>query len=184
MGFVGGLAFGLAVMFDDAFAAQGGEDVAEHVGGLLDDAGVGNGVDDAPLAVRKRVIQREAKAGEGFAAAGGHGEGVQARRGAGLAAALAQDVGANPAHRCVGGEAGHVGVVGAMHLGEGREVTASAGFARVHEGFRVEEVGIDEGRKQHAQPQGEGAGGEDAAGHCVFEVERDVGFADGGRCGA
>ena len=183
-GFVGGIAFGLAVVFDDAFAAQRGEDIAEDVGGLLDDAGVGNGVDDAPFAVGEGVIQREAQAREGFTAAGGDGEGVQARRGCGLAAALAQDVGANPAHRRVGGKAGHVGVVGTVHFGEGREAAAGVGFAGVHEGFGVEEVGIDESREQHAQPQGEGAGGENAAGHSVFQAERDVGFEDGGGCGA
>jgi len=56
------------------------ENLAEDVGGLVDDRGEGNGIDDPAQAVPLRMIQREGQGSQGLAAAGRYGEGEQPRR--------------------------------------------------------------------------------------------------------
>ena len=55
---------------------------AEHLGGLVDDRGVGDHVDDARFPLRCRVRQRKRQRGNRFAAAGGHRQRKQAGGGA------------------------------------------------------------------------------------------------------
>ena len=65
---------GLAVMLDQDLIPQRFEYVAKHVGGLFNDAGVGDGVDHATVTVGLRVIQGKCQAGQGLATARGHRE--------------------------------------------------------------------------------------------------------------
>ena len=60
-----------------------GEYRGKDIGGLFDDAGVGNDIDDALEPVHPGVVQREAEPGQGLAAAGGDAQAEQARRFAG-----------------------------------------------------------------------------------------------------
>ena len=93
----------VAMVFHDIIFA---EDAAKHISGLLDDAGVGNGVDDAPLCVILRVMigmfQREGQTGKCLAATGGHGKRKHAGRQRSLFAALRQHVGAYTVDWCIG----------------------------------------------------------------------------------
>ena len=74
---------------------------AERVRRLLDDAGVGNGIDHAAFVVSNRVVQSKCQAGECFAAAGRHGKREHAWGFDGFESALRQDVGAVTIHGCV-----------------------------------------------------------------------------------
>ena len=144
-GFVFFGSVGLAVVFDQYLVAQGLEHVTEHICCLLDDAGVGDGVDDAALAVGLCVLQSKRQAGEGFAPTRGHREREEARWQGSLGAALAQDVGAQR----VDGRGGHrqrshVGIECLTHLRQGGEASAAGGFARIKVRFRVQKVGIDQ----------------------------------------
>ena len=136
---------GLAVVFDQHLVAQGLEHVAEHVRSLLDDAGVGDGVDDAALAVGLCVLQSKGQAGEGFTPARGHREREEAWGQRCLGAALAQDVGAQRVDEGRGhGQRSHVGIKRLAHVRQGGEAFAAGGFARVKMRFGVQKVGIDQ----------------------------------------
>ncbi len=107
--FAAGLGFGVAVMLDDRVTEDGAEDVSR----LLDDAGVGNDVDDAAFAMHAGVFEREGHPRQRLTAAGGHGQREQARDECGLGATLRQDVGAQCVDRgglSARGERLHVGV--------------------------------------------------------------------------
>ena len=148
---------GLAVVLDQHLIAQRGKHAPEHVGGLLNDAGVGNGVNDAALAVFLRVLQREGEAGKCFAAARGHGEREEARLQQRLGPALAQDVGTQGVDRGVWCRCcfrGHVLVKRNMHLRQGGKTASAGGFACVEVSLGIQKVGIHQARKQHAHPQG------------------------------
>ncbi|EKX93858.1 hypothetical protein HMPREF9996_02141 [Aggregatibacter actinomycetemcomitans Y4] len=69
-----------AVVFQHGGFAPFAEGFAELGGVLFDDAGKRDDVDDAPHSVPLGVFQRKRHGGEGFAAAGGDGEGEQAGR--------------------------------------------------------------------------------------------------------
>src|SRR3546814_8069834 len=77
------------------------EQLSKHVGGLLDDAGVGDDMDHPAFAVALCVVERESHASQGLAAASGHAEGEVA----GIAfcgdSALAQYPCACAIHRCI-----------------------------------------------------------------------------------
>src|SRR5206468_9467338 len=73
----------IAVMLDDLIAKY----IAKDVGRLLDNAGVGNDIDDAPLAMAKRVVQCERHAGECLSSACRNGKGVRPAWAAGSAVA-------------------------------------------------------------------------------------------------
>ena len=68
------------MVLDQHFIAQRSKHAAKHVCRLLDDAGVGDGVDHAPLAMLLGVLQRKGQAGQRLATARGHGEREEARR--------------------------------------------------------------------------------------------------------
>ena len=70
------------------------KDFPKNVGGLLDDTGVGNDINDAAFVVTLRVFQREGHTGKRLAATGRYGEREQARCFMGFLAALSQNVGA------------------------------------------------------------------------------------------
>ena len=90
-GFALGLALGVAVVLDHRAVAQCGEDLAKYFGGLLDDAGVGNGVDHPAFAMGVGMVKCKGQAGEGFAAARGHGQAEDAAGSAGLGLALGEN---------------------------------------------------------------------------------------------
>ena len=139
--------FGLGVVLEDVPFA---EDVGEGLGGLLDDGGIGDGVDDFALAVGDGVLEGEAEGGEGLAAAGGDGEGVEA----GGVLGLGED-----------GVERHVCVVAGKERVEVVEALGAVGGALgVHEALGVEPVGINEARVEHFDPEPELEGG-------VFEQE-------------
>ncbi len=81
----------IAVVLDDVLVA---ENATEDARRLLDDAGVGNGVDDPALAVAHRVPQRESQAGQCLAATGRHRQAEHARRAFRLGEAGTQHFGA------------------------------------------------------------------------------------------
>ena len=66
-----------AVMFQDTVTA---EFLAKLLGGLLDDAGIGNGVDDSLLPMVFGVLQGKCQTGEGFTSAGRHSQTKNSRR--------------------------------------------------------------------------------------------------------
>ena len=99
------------MVLDQHFITELGKDFPKHVCGLFDDAGVRNGVDDASLSMGASVCQGKSEAGERLATAGGYGEGEKTGWQVRLAAALAEDVGAQDIDRRAGsGELGHVDV--------------------------------------------------------------------------
>ena len=98
LGFLLLIHFDIAVMFDDVFLTK---NLAENGRCLFDDAGVRNRVDDAPLLVQAGMAQGKGQAGEGFPAAGRHGQGKDARRQFGLVETVLQHLGAFFVHRRV-----------------------------------------------------------------------------------
>ena len=145
----------LAVVFDQHLITQQLEDLAEHIRCLLNDAGVGNGIDDTALVVRQRMLQRKGQAGESFAAARWHREREEARWQGRLGTALAQDVCAQGVHRVVRNRHGcHVHVERLPHLRQCRKTFAAGGPARVEVCLRVEKVSIHQAGEQHTHPQG------------------------------
>ena len=83
-----------AVLFQHRRFAERAEGVAEGGGVLLNDAGKGDDVDDAPLSVLARVFEGKRHRGVGFAAAGGHGQGKEAGRERCLLLCVVEDVAA------------------------------------------------------------------------------------------
>ena len=69
----------IGVVLDHDIVAEGGKDLAEDGGVLLDDTGEREDVDDAVEAVAQGVIEGEGEGREGLAAAGGDGEREEAR---------------------------------------------------------------------------------------------------------
>ena len=147
--------------------AQRREDLAVDLGGLLDDAGVGNHHHHPAQAVLLRMGERKGEAGQRLAAAGGHGQGVGAGGTGGLGAAGGEHLGAAAVDGARGQPGGldccglvrHVGVERGEQVGHRRRRSlAQRCGARVHEGFGVEEVRVHQGREEHAHPQGEAAG--------------------------
>ena len=152
------VAFGLAVVFDHGIRA---EDLAKHVGRLLDDAGVGNGVDHPLLAVVNGMIQSKGQRRQSLATARGNGQPEDTGRCCGLVAAQAQHLCAGLHHRVFASPAGGNGgrLSSQMHVELllvliewpiGLPLGAALG---VHEGLGVEEVGVHQGGKQHAHPK-------------------------------
>ena len=144
---------GLGVMLEDVVCA---EDIGEGLGGLLDDGGIGDGVDDFTLVVGFGVLKGEAEGSEGLAAAGGDGEGVEAGGVFGLVEDGVENVCAEFVDGGVGPESGHARVVTGE---EGWDVVeffgAGGGAVGVHEALGVEPVGIDEAGKEHFDPKPE-----------------------------
>ena len=150
--------FGLGVMFEDvvSVAILFIKDSREGVSGLLDDGGIGDGVDDFVLAVGDGVFEGEAKGGEGLAAAGGDGEGVEAGGVLGLGEDGVEDVVAEFVDGAIMTEGCHVRVVAVEEGGEIVELLgASGGVLGVHEALGVEPVGVDEAGEEHLDPEPE-----------------------------
>ena len=152
---IGGV--GLTVVLDDMVGA---EDAAEYIAGLLDDAGVGNSVDHAALAVGLGMLQGEGERRQGLAAAGGHGQREDAGRKQRLLATLAKNVGARKHHRLKGTALidylsalrRQVFIQPSQVVVQRRHASTAVCLAFIHEPFGVEKIGIDQRREQHANP--------------------------------
>ncbi len=127
------------------------------IGGLLRDAGEGHGHDHPAHAVLQRVLEGEGHAGQGLAPAGGDGQAKQPRRQLGGGEAGGVDLGPGPVDR---GEWDSCLQPPEMVF-EPFQQLRRAGHGprplrrrlRGEVGLGVEEVGVDQGREQHAQEQ-------------------------------
>ena len=131
---------GLAVMLDQHLVAQRFKHVAKHICGLFNDAGVGDGVDHAALAMGLRVIQGKRQTGQGFAASRGHREREEPGGQRGLVAALAQNVGAQGVDlggRGAGRLGDHVRIQSDPHLIQRWKAVAPGGFTCIKVGLGV-----------------------------------------------
>ena len=155
-GFIMGCSVGLAMVFNKHFVAQRFERIAKHIRRLLNDAGVGDGVDHAPLAMDLRVIQGKRQTGQGFAAARGHGKRKEAWRQRGLGLALLQNLGAvgiDFRSAGAGGQTLQVGCERQAHLIDGRKSFAPGWFAGVKVRLGVQKISIHKAGEDHANPQ-------------------------------
>ena len=153
-GFVLGCGVGLAVVFNQHLVAQGLKHAAKHVRRLLNDAGVGNGVNDAALAMHLCVLQRKCQTGQGFAAACGYSEREKSCRQCRFGTALAQHIGAQGVDRRVcHRQRGHVVVKRHAHLCQRREAHSAVWLTGIKVRFGVQKVCIHQAREQHAHPQ-------------------------------
>ena len=106
-------------MLNQHFIAQCFEHVAKHIRRLLDDAGVGNGVDDATFPVGLRMIQGKRQTGQSFAAAGGHGQRKEAAGQISFFPALPKHIGTQCVDQCGfsrRSRAGHMRIKSHLHL--------------------------------------------------------------------
>ena len=111
-------------------------------------------MDDPPVPVAGRVIQRKAKRGKGLAPAGRHREGEQAGGHVGLGPNMGKDVGAQPVQPGRGVEPGHMRVETRLQIGQqllqpGPVAVARAPLERVIKRLCVAEIGIDQTGKHH-----------------------------------
>ena len=126
-----------AVMLQDGGVAEIRERMAKHLRGLLDDAGVGNHIDDPAQAVRDGVIQRERQRRQRLAAAGRHRQRKQTGLQAGLRAHMGEDIGAHPVDVAVRAEGGKRAVEPVAQLlqrwrrSELQRISADASIERV-----------------------------------------------------
>ncbi len=144
------------MVLDHGILTQCLEDLTEHVGGLLNDAGVGNGVDDPLLAMAHGVIQRKSQARQRFAATGGHREAEDTRRQIGLGSTLRQYLGADAVDRRFRLTKGSQ--IRAQLIHERAKIAftlARLGLATVHVRLGIQKIRIHQRGKHHPDPQGE-----------------------------
>lgn len=147
--------FGLGVVLEDVVCA---EYIGEGLGGLLNDGGIRDGVDDLLFVVGNGMLEGEAEGGEGLAAAGGNGEGVEAGGVFGLVEDGMENVCAEFVDGGVGLESSHARTVAIeedWEIVEGLGGGAGGSAFGVHETLGVEPVGIDQARIKHLDPEPE-----------------------------
>ena len=136
--------------------------VAEDRGGLVDDGGERDGVDDPLVAVRPGVVEGEAERGERLAAAGRHGQREEAGRIAGARTHMIEDFGAQAVDRasaalrilpiCRSKASIETGQDG---LQRGPFAVDLASLDPRIEPLGVLEIGIDEAGEDHPPQEGE-----------------------------
>ena len=142
----------IAVVLDDSLA----ENRSKDIGGLLDDAGVRDDVDDPLQAMALCMLQRKRHAGEGLSASGGHGQGKYPRLPLGGFPALVEDLPSQPVDRgigCSGRQAPHVIVEPLQQLIQSRITTPLRPLSRIHERLGIEAVCVSQAREQHPHPE-------------------------------
>ena len=134
--------------------AQG---AAEHVDGLFDDRGEGHHIDHAPQPMPARMLQREGERGQRLAAAGGHGEGEEARCQRGLRPRMLQHP--LPQRVDIGRSRRRQGCQGRFESLAEHVQRAMAAAVRGpapgpgKEGLRRQEIGIHQAREQHPRQE-------------------------------
>ena len=165
------LVLGVGEVGQNIFCAQ---QAREDGGGLVDDGHIRDDVDDPLHLLGGGVLQRKGEGGEGLAAAGGYGEGVEPLR----AVRAFLKAGAEDGVALDADGRGRLGPEIALRLcrddvpqrGDVRTAAPGCGLA-VHEGLGVDEVGVHEagvehpGKEREAQwvgagPRGRRRGGE------------------------
>ena len=168
------LVLGVGEVGQNIFCAQ---QTREDGGGLVDDGHIRDDVDDPLHPLGGGVLQRKGEGGEGLAAAGGYGEGVEPLRA--VRAFLETDAEDGVALDADG--RGRLGPEIALRLcqddvpqrGDVRAAAPGCGPA-VHEGLGVDEVGVHEagvehpGKEREAQRVGAGPRGRRRGGERYF----------------
>ena len=168
------LVLGVGEVGQNIFCAQ---QTREDGGGLVDDGHIRNDVDDPLHLLGGGVLQRKGEGGEGLAAAGGYGEGVEPLR----AVSAFLEAGAEDGVALDADGRGRLGPEIALRLcgndvpqrGDVRAAAPGGGLA-VHEGLGVDEVGVHEagvehpGKEREAQRVGTGPRGRRRGGERYF----------------
>ena len=168
------LVLGVGEVGQNIFCAQ---QAREDGGGLVDDGHIRDDIDDPLHLLGGGVLQRKGEGGEGLAAAGGYGEGVEPLR----AVRAFLEAGAEDGVALDADGRGRFGTEIALRLcgndvpqcGDVRAAAPGCGLA-VHEGLGVDEVGVHEagiehpGKEREAQRVGAGPRGRRRGGERYF----------------
>ena len=123
---------------------------------LLDDGGEGDHVDDTLHAVSQGMVQREGKRGQSLAAAGRHGERKEARWLRRPGTRARQNLGAQTIDRTFGfAETREMRIEPRLQFRQSRTRVAKRypPLTLRIETFRLQEVGVDQAGKEHADQE-------------------------------